>query len=193
MKSPTLPQSFATIIFLAALAASAFVGPTVRANIIGSVTGSPDGLGLLYSYEVDNRAGTFPVVAWSLDFNFSPEWNPDDLAVGGDVLVPPDWGASGGIPITGVAAQDFFSFFSDVPSGGTLSGFAFTSAHWPDTVRYFEFGPSGEWSTGLTIGPAEVPDGGALWGVELFLCVALLLCHRPRLLNPVSVVPSRTD
>jgi hypothetical protein len=179
MKSTDLHDGVVKLIFLTTLATFAFAELTLRAGIIGVATPNVGGTHT-YSYEVDNRLGTFPVVDWSLDLAVTPDWNPDDLAVGGDVQVPSGWGASAGIPITGIAAQDFFSFLSDVPPGASLSGFAFTSALPPGSVKYFEFGPSGESTTGMTVGPTPVPDGGAWWGVNLVLCVALVLCRRPQ-------------
>lgn len=116
-----------------------------------------------YQYTVDNSAGGFDVATWSLDLPIAPDWNPLDVAGGGDVTVPSaDWLAQAGLPVAGIAAQDFLSFpGAEVPAGLMLRGFAFTSAYPPGDVTYYEFDANGTASgSGTTRGP--IPEPGSL-------------------------------
>jgi len=126
-----------------------------------------------YTYTIDNLAGSSPVGLFSLEFDFVPDWNPLDTLAGGDVSVPnSDWIAESGVPLTGVAAQDFIaSPQADVPVGSTQSGFSFTSTKAPGTSIWRIFDLFGGGSTsGTTTGPSasgggphDVPEGGIGW------------------------------
>jgi len=121
-----------------------------------------------YSYTIENVGGLFDIFAFSLDFNFDAatrDWDPNDTAIGGDVVVAdPGWFAQDGIPTTGLSAQDFFSITpsSDVLIGTSLGVFSFVSSIPPSSVRYVTFGPQGESDAGQTIGPGIVPESGTM-------------------------------
>jgi hypothetical protein len=108
-----------------------------------------------YAYTVDNTGGAFPVMAWSLEFSFGTadrDWDPLDLAGGGDVVVPGNWIADNGKPVAGLLAQDFLSLdtSSDVAPGASLGGFSFVSARQIGSVQVYTFGPAGESASGTT-------------------------------------------
>ena len=152
-------------------AALSLAAAPAGATVIGSALDNGDGT-YTYSFEVDNTSGDFDVVAWSLDLDFAPlDWDPLDVAAGGDVSVPdPNWIASLGIPVAGQSAQDFLSLdpSSDVLAGSTLAGFSFKSSHLPDVVTYYEFSAFGDSASGTTTGPGPrsappIPEPGAIW------------------------------
>ena len=138
-----------------------------------------------YSYTIDNTGGTFDIVAWSLEFNFTSaliDWNQSDTFSGGAVTVPDaNWIAQPGIPTFGLSSQDFFSLdpASDVLTGTSLTGFSFISAIAPGSVSYYlEFGANNESQSGFTVGPqaslsASVPEGGSSF---LYGLISLMGC-----------------
>ncbi|HRZ35442.1 MAG TPA: hypothetical protein P5534_03655 [Candidatus Paceibacterota bacterium] len=137
-----------------------------------------------YAYTINNTGGTFDVSSWSLAFGFAAalrDWNPLDVASGGDVVVPPGWVSDESIPPVG---QDFFSInltppTSDVGIGTTLGGFSFVSALPPGSVQYLAFGAAGESDAGTTLGPIPEPQGAlALTGV---VCGFWLFVRRSRI------------
>ncbi len=139
-----------------------------------------------YTYTIDNLAGSFPVGLFSLQLNFTPDWNPLDTLAGGDVTVPtPDWIAESGVPVTGVAAQDFIaSPQGDVAPGSSQGGFSFTSSKKPGIIGWIEFNLFGGGSqSGTTTGPVaggrphNVPEGGIGW-IGCGLLVGLLALVR---------------
>lgn len=148
------------------MAALAVGGPlAAQAGVIGTAIDNGNGT-FTYEYTVDNVAGTFDVMGWSLAFDFgstSRDWDPVDVGFGGDVVVPSDWIAGESVPAPGLVAQDFFSLFpgSDVATGGSLGGFSFVSALPPGPVRVESFGPSGDFLSEFTIGPVIPEPAGA--------------------------------
>jgi hypothetical protein len=151
-------------------AALSLAAAPAGAAVIGSALDNGDGT-FTYSFEVDNGLGDFDIAAWSLEFDFPMlDWDPADIAGGGDVTVPdPNWIAGLGIPVSGQSAQDFLSLSpdTDVLVGASLTGFSFTSAHAPGTVIYREFSAFGDSATGSTTGPGPrtappVPEPGAI-------------------------------
>jgi hypothetical protein len=151
-----------------------------QAVVLGSSTENLDGT-FTYAYTLDNTAGTFAINAWSLELAFVPDWDPVDVAAGGDVDVPnAEWAAGLGIPLLGVAAQDFLNFFGELPAGARLGSFSFVSAFAPGPLMYFAFGPQGNVAQGSTVGPAQaraVPASAsslasvlaaAVWGWAMF-------------------------
>ncbi|MCC7373555.1 MAG: hypothetical protein IT581_02790 [Verrucomicrobiales bacterium] len=154
---------------------AALVGPVaVRGEINGSFVINGDGT-VTYFYEVDNRAGLFDIAQWTLEFPFAaPDWDSLDTFSGGEVGVPnPGWFADSGVPIVGLAAQDFLSLNLDfdVRTGETQGGFWFTSRYQPGEITYHEFSATGDSASGLTLGPVittAVPEaGGWVTGVAL--------------------------
>lgn len=140
---------------------SALLAPAApsSAALIGSAVFNGDGT-FTYSFVVDNTAGSFDVAAWSLELPFAPpDWNPLDVFAGGDVTVPDNWIAFAGIPVTGLAAQDFLSLGpdSDVLVGSVLGGFSFVSSYQPELITYHEFSAFGDAATGSVVGPGPVP------------------------------------
>lgn len=144
-----------------------------HAAVLISGTVTPNGNGTFtYAYTVDNTAGLFPVIGWSLDFDFGPadrDWDPADVGFGGEVAVPANWIADDGVPVIGPLAQDFLSprISSDLPVGGVLGGFSFVSALAPGSVRVFTFGPARESASGFTTGPVIPEPVGAATLVAL--------------------------
>jgi hypothetical protein len=165
------------------LALALFASPA-PASIIGSALDNGDGT-FTYSFEVDNSSGSFDVSAWSLDLPFAtPDWDPFDAGFGGDVIVPDNWVAQPGTPVTGLFAQDFVSLdpSSDVLVGTKLGGFSFKSSFRPGLVGYSEFSAVGDAVTGSTVGPAEAvpePDAALVFSLGLAL-VAFHLNRRAR-------------
>lgn len=147
------------------------------AAVLVSVT--DNGGNWTYSYTVDNTVGGFDIALWSLELPVLPDWNQDDTGGGGDVAVPSLWLAGPGVPLLGVAAQDFISLdpTADVAVGSVLSGYSFTSALGPGSVTYFEYDPLGSTAaSGLTVGPVPEPQAAALAGAFVLLLGAL--CRR---------------
>ena len=167
-----------------ALALVLFASPA-PASIIGSALDNGDGT-FTYSFEVDNSSGSFDVSSFSLDLPLAThDWDPNEIASGGDVTVPDNWFAAEGIPVTGLFAQDFVSLdgSSDVLAGSKLDGFSFKSSYAPGAVNYYEFSAVGDSATGSTTGPAAapVPEPGAALVFSLGLgLVAFHLNRRPR-------------
>ena len=158
-------------VFPLTAAAGIAIGLLAGLSTSGAVVGSYEIVGhdlVKYSYRIDNQAGLFDIAAWSLDLNLAaPDWNPLDLASGGQVAVPDaNWIGGPGIPVSGLWAQDFVSLSTDgdVGMGEELDGFWFFSRFLPGQVVYHEFSATGESATGVTIGPAlpppSVPEPG---------------------------------
>lgn len=143
-----------------ALMTMACTGVSVIGIVIGTVTTNGDGT-YTYSYVVENLSELFDIVAWSLEFDFLPDWNRADTSGGGDVAVPSPgqamWIAKEGTPIVGKSAQDFISLSdSDVVGFNESSGtFSFTSEFAPGYARNFEFGRSGESAGGIVVAPVR--------------------------------------
>jgi hypothetical protein len=155
---------------LFALAVCFAIHLPVRGIIIGSAVDNGDGTHT-YQYTIDNSAGNFDVIGFTLEFPLRQDqidWDPLDIFAGGDVFVPSDdWIADIGIPtVGGQSAQDFFSiqFTGDVLIGEILSGFGFTSRFTPGlSTHTITYGAAGENIIGLVIGPdlASVPETGS--------------------------------
>ncbi len=139
------------------------LGGAVRqasAGVEGLFEANPDGT-FTYHYRVENPNGAFPIFGWSLGLT-GFDWTPFDSSFSGDVIVPDGWVALPGIPVDTPVAQDFLSLdpSTDVPGGGVLDGFSFTSAFAPGRVPYLAFGDSATLS-GTVVGPVGiVPEGG---------------------------------
>jgi hypothetical protein len=143
-----------------------------QASLVGVATDNGNGT-YTYSYTVDNSAGAFPVVAFTLDFPFASsaiDWNQST-----GVVTPAGWVGFPGIPTTGLSAQDFLSTSpaADVAVGSTLGGFSFTTAHPPVTIPYITFGASGQTQAGTIVGagPTAVPEPGTALAALLLISI----------------------
>ena len=168
-------------------------GSALQAQVLTTVTLNGSGR-FLYSYEIENST-SFDIFQFSLNFSFDQsliDWNPVDIARGGDVSVPlgdlntfvDDWQAE--VPSLLIApgsfVQDFKTLssfgFGDVSPGESLSGYSFTSSYVPEEISYTVFSPSGDSLSGTTLGPSGVlvPEPSSF----LLLVSSFLLFARKR-------------